>query len=106
MSGEKMAIDSARLYSVKEAAALVPSARGGHVCIRTLHLWREQGILPMVGRKRGSRTYWFVRGSDLIKTLAKDGNSPPVGPVCESPTERAEAIERALRMARAQGYMV
>lgn len=97
-------IEPERLYSVKEAAALVPSARGGHVSPRTLLRWRKQG-LEMVARRSGSKTYWFVRGSDLLRLLARDGTSPPVGRP-ETQQERKEAQQRALRTLRALGLKV
>lgn len=101
---EVIDIDPAKLYSVREAAALVPSARGGHVCTRTLHQWRKAKILPMLARQRGTRTFWLVRGSDLIKALGTDANTPPEGPAPESKAQRAESEARALRTLRALGF--
>lgn len=99
-------IEPGKLYSVSEAAELVPSARGGHVCTRTLHQWRNAKILPMLARRRGKRTFWLVRGSDLIQALGTDANTPPEGPAPESKAERAESELRALGTLRALGFQV
>jgi hypothetical protein len=61
-------IDPLRLYPFVEAARLIPSPNGGAVCLATLHAWRLGGLLPFaVERQVGRRSYWFLRGEDVLR---------------------------------------
>lgn len=66
-------IDPERLYSLREAARLIPSSHGGHVCVKTLRRWRLLGLL----RCRRLHVGWFVLGAEIERFLAGEPESEP-----------------------------
>lgn len=74
-----MSIDPDRLYPFAEAARLIPSARGGHVCLRTLHRWRVARLLDARCRRVRRRAYWFVPGFELLRLVAGEANGEGEG---------------------------
>lgn len=80
-------IDPRRLYSVREAAALLPSPRnaaGSHP--QTVRRWIAQGWLRAEVRASGRRRFWFVWGAELLRFI---NATPPPVPELVSPAVRA-----------------
>lgn len=82
-------IDPDRLYSAKEACALIPSRRGCRLHRKTLHRWRAEGRLAMVRVGGG----WFVWGGELLRLLQADRRPEFTG---RTPAQRKRAAERAM----------
>jgi hypothetical protein len=91
-------IEPNRLYSFSEAARMIPSSRGGHVSLSTLHSWHAAGVITGVARKVVKNRMWFVRGSELLRLLA---GTEPVA--IESPAQRRKSDEWADRVLREHG---
>lgn len=63
-------IDPEKLYPFAVAALFVPSSSSdGPITVATLHNWRIAGRVPALSRTSGDRTYWFVRGRDLLSLI-------------------------------------
>lgn len=93
-------IDPNRLYTLREAAALLPSCRGGPVHWQTLRRWHQAGRMACVLRKTGKICYWFVWGSELLRLLHVDERPEWTG---RTPAEDEAAYQAALGRLREQG---
>lgn len=87
---EKRVIDPERLYAFTEAKKLVPSRKGGHVCLRTLHRWRVDGLIECHFVQHRFRRSWFVRGAELLRLMEFEPAPPP-------PTVKPRSEYRAKR---------
>ncbi len=86
-----MEIDPNDVYSISEAARLIPSCQAGKVLnLATLHRWRAQGKLKA---QRSPGRGWYVFGSELLRMLAADQI-----PVCKgmTPAPRKRAHEQTM----------
>lgn len=86
-------IDPDRTYSLAEARQLIPSARGGRVCMKTLHRWRIAGVLRCECRRVFRRGYYFVKGAEILRLLATE--PPPTNK--RTPAAHARAQRWAQR---------
>jgi hypothetical protein len=86
-------IDPGRLYSFP----------GKKTSIYTLHRWRLRGQLVASCRESGTRRWWFVRGSELLRHADPDGPGP--APEIRSPAARSRGHERAMASLRAAGLV-
>jgi len=95
-------IDPRRLYSFSEAARLIPSPRcGTHTAAKTLHHWRQEGLLQAECRQSRGKRYWFIRGAEILRLLG--GPREFVG---ATPAQRRRSKERALKDLRAKGFRI
>ena len=70
-------IEPARLYTIAEAAALLPCRIAGRkVHVDTVHRWRRQGRIACVCRRNtptGKAYAWWVLGAELLRLFAAGG---------------------------------
>ncbi len=70
-------VESDRLYSLSEAARLIPSTYAGRkLAVGCLYRWHRRGVLPLVLRRTSRNRAWFVLGSDLEALFVRQ-TSPP-----------------------------
>lgn len=111
---KRQGIDPERLYSLSEAAPLIPSARAGKtVTARTLKNWEKLGLITVEKRPVGQLNFWFIRGSEILRVLNAGRRPARKEKVAEAPTHRPrtkreeeEAVEEALAGLRAKGMRV
>lgn len=99
-------IDPEAVYSVAEAAALVPSPRGGNTSLRTMRAWIRNGTVPFLERVSGKRRYLFIRGADLLALLAEreaPRNAPAPKPKVRSPAQRRRSYREAVAYCEEHG---
>ena len=64
------AINPDALYSFGQARKFIASSRRTDgVSLNTLHRWRVARRFTAECRVSGKRTWWFIRGSELLKLL-------------------------------------
>lgn len=95
----KDAIVHGRLYAFAEAAALIPSPRGGHVSAETLRRWRKEGRFAAVRRTVGGKRWWFVRGDELERLLASLERAEPAKAALPPSAAEEDARLRRMRVA-------
>ncbi len=91
-------IDPDQVYSLREAARLLPGPRPG-VCVHphTLFRWFKAGTLPLVRRPRGTggKCSSYVKGADLLALFVAVDAPAGVKPAGPRPlTARQEAARR------------
>ena len=98
-------IDPGKLYSLPQAARLVPSPYPDKQGINpeTLYRWRIQKRMSCVCRKVGTKRFWFVWGSELLRAMGV--TSPP--PVFRGRTrgQRERDVAAATETAKRQGLI-
>lgn len=93
-----------RLYPLREAAALIPSPRGGTVCTNTLKTWHRRGELACVERKSGRHTYLFVPGHEILRlTTPPEPTTAPTRTPAQRRRDVAEAEESLRRHYATEG---
>lgn len=93
----QQSINEQELYSFKEAARQIRSPRGGCINIATLWRWHRQGRFAAECRTSGTRNFWFIKGSELLKLLEMERVQAPA-PVAtvQSAAARERSRQRAL----------
>lgn len=87
------------MYSLKEAARLLPSCQPGkNVHVRTLKKWVQAGRLKAFRNGIG----WFVHGAELLRLLSADQAPEWHG---RTPVERRRDIEAAEAELREMGVL-
>jgi hypothetical protein len=100
-------IDATKLYPFAAACRLMPSPLGKkHLSIETLHRWVASGTMQAEFVERGSRRYWFVRGSELLRLMQTTKHTIPGAPAVRSESRRSAAIEAAAAHLRQMGLKV
>ena len=71
-------IEPGRLYSLTDAARLVPSRQSGvpHVARSTLYKAIRAGLIKGIRRPGTMRASWFIQGSDIILYLGTPTAQP------------------------------
>lgn len=81
------------VYSLGEAAKLLPSTRAGRcVHVRTLYRWMERGHLKANRQPNGYG--WYVSGAELLRLLHADKIPEWKG---RTPAERNRACDAAMK---------
>jgi hypothetical protein len=93
-------IEPRRLYSLKEAAALIPSGTGRPIAIATARAYVKDGRLVAQRREIGKKPRLFVWGAEILRFLQAD-----TCPVWNGRTkaEADRAYRRAQKRARELG---
>lgn len=91
-------IDPRKLYSMAEAASLLPSVRPGkRVHLNSLRRWRRDGLL----RCERIAHNWFVTGQELLRFMHLDKMEWNG----RTPKERQKEIDAAERELRQRGVL-
>lgn len=96
-------IDAKRLYSLSEAAALIPSPISGkRTCLHTLYRWRAEGRITAVARQGAKGKKWFVWGAEILRFLGAS-EAPVWRGRTAKQRERATAAAMAFVASKAAG---
>ena len=99
-------VDPDKLYAFSEAAKLIPSSRGGHVALKTLHDWRRAGLIRAEVRQLRTLKHWFVRGSEILRISGEGWKWEPVHlkePITRTRNQHERAQKEALKELRRMG---
>lgn len=102
-NGEAVRIDPRRLYSISEAASLIPSCRKGkRTHPSTLRHWIKRGLLQAVKRVVGpDQCYWFIAGTEILRLA--DPPEEQVQQKQRGPKQREREYQAACRKLEKKG---